>query len=171
MDGAKDGKLILYKSWLIWGKTTGQFLQSRPWTSGWKERKSKQQAAWLIVRPPLDVFWVLCYFPDREWPAFLLGCYNIPWSRPDFNQGDHRSRSSLGSQIILKYELNHEHSWLEPGFPCKCMLLYKLVTLLKFCKYSFYDLTIPNIDIFPCMFAYFGLLRSTFKHNAYFEDF
>ena len=45
--------------------------------------------------------------------------------------------------------------WLEPGFPCKCMLLYKLVTLLKLCKYSFHDLTTPNIDTFSvyvCIF-------------------
>ena len=48
---------------------------------------------------------------------------------------------------------------LEPGFPCKCMFLYKVVTLLKLCRYSFYDLTTPNIDTFSvhvCIFWTFG---------------
>ena len=51
------------------------------------------------------------------------------------------------------------NSSLELGFPCKCMFLYKLVTLLKLCKYSFYDLTIPNRHTFSvrvCIFWPFG---------------
>ena len=63
--------------------------------------------------------------------------------------------------------------WLELGYPSKCMFLYRptLVTVLKLCKYSFCDLTIPISYTFPCMFAYFGLLGIKFMNNAYFEDF
>ena len=60
---------------------------------------------------------------------------------------------------------------LGQGFPCKCMFLYKLVTLLKLFKYSFHDLTIPNSHTFSCMFAYFDIFGSKFMHNAYLEDF
>ena len=67
--------------------------------------------------------------------------------------------------------MSDRYSYLEPGFQCNCMFLYKLFTLLKLCKYSFYDLTIVNSHTFPCMFAYFGLLGSIFMHNAYYEDF
>ena len=51
------------------------------------------------------------------------------------------------------------NSWLEPRFPCKCMFLYNLAALLKLCKYTFYDLTIPNTHIFSmhvCIFWPFG---------------
>ena len=74
------------------------------------------------------------------------------------------SNPSLASPTSQTLHLIHLASrpWMlsiEPGFPCKCMFLCKLVTLLKLCKYSFYDLTIPNSHTFfvhVCIFWPFG---------------
>ena len=46
-------------------------------------------------------------------------------------------------------------------------VIYKLVTLLKLCKYSFYDLTTPNSHTFSvhvCIFWPFGELISCIMH-------
>ena len=47
------------------------------------------------------------------------------------------------------------------------MFLYKMVTLLKLCKYSFHDLTTPNNDTFPvhvCIFWLFWGANSCIMH-------
>ena len=72
-------------------------------------------------------------------------------------------------------------SLLDPGFPCKCMFLYKLVILLKLCKYSFDDLTIPNSYTFfrACLhiLAFWGVIScimhilKIFRFNSIYFDF
>ena len=67
---------------------------------------------------------------------------------------------------------------LEPGFPCKCVFLYKLITFLKLCKYSFYDLTFPNNYTFSVhILAFLGVISyimhilKIFRFNSIYLDF
>ena len=60
-----------------------------------------------------------------------------------------------GPSTVHSWQYSFKLSLLEPRFPCKCMFLYMLVTVLKLCKYSFHDLTTPNSHTFSvhvCIF-------------------
>ena len=62
----------------------------------------------------------------------------------------------------------HDYS---PNFHANACFYIKWLHFSNFANIHFMTLQLQIMILFPCMFAYFGLLGSKFMHNAYFEDF